>query len=153
MIKVEHLQKNFNKSIKKSGLAGTLRSFIRPEIEVFEAVKDLSFEIPKGQIFGFIGANGAGKSTTIKMLTGILTPTSGVCEIEGKNPQKNRKEYVKNIGVVFGQRTQLWWDLPLRETYKVLKEIYDIPDDQFNKRMLFLNEILELNDFIKDPVR
>ena len=85
----------------------------------------ISFEVPKGQILGFIGANGAGKSTTIKMLTGILKPTSGFCRINGKIPQDNRQDYVKDIGVVFGQRTQLWWDLALQETYTVLKEIYD----------------------------
>lgn len=116
-------------------------------------MKDLNFEIPKGEIFGFIGANGAGKSTTIKMLTGILTPTSGTCLINGKNPQKNRTAYVKDIGVVFGQRTQLWWDLALQETNSVLKEIYDISDTEFHKRMAFLNEVLDLNAFIKDPVR
>lgn len=109
--------------------------------------------MPKGQILGFIGANGAGKSTTIKMLTGILKPTSGFCRIDGKLPQENRQNYVKDIGVVFGQRTQLWWDLALQETYTVLKEIYDVPDKEFRKRMAFLNEVLELNDFIKDPVR
>ncbi|MBW1570170.1 ATP-binding cassette domain-containing protein, partial [Streptococcus sp. SPC0] len=117
------------------------------------AVKDLTFDVPKGQILGFIGANGAGKSTTIKMLTGILKPTSGFCRIDGKLPQENRQNYVKDIGVVFGQRTQLWWDLALQETYTVLKEIYDVPDKEFRKRMAFLNEVLELNDFIKDPVR
>lgn len=87
------------------------------------------------------------------MLTGILKPTSGCCRINGKIPQDNRQDYVKDIGVVFGQRTQLWWDLALQETYTVLKEIYDVPDKVFHKRMDFLNEVLELNDFIKDPVR
>ena len=87
------------------------------------------------------------------MLTGILTPTSGSCTINGKNPTQNRKNYVKEIGVVFGQRTQLWWDLPLRETYGVLKEIYEVPDDSYKKRMAFLNEVLELDDFISSPVR
>ncbi|MGV3082501.1 ABC transporter ATP-binding protein, partial [Streptococcus dysgalactiae] len=111
------------------------------------------FEVPKGQILGFIGANGAGKSTTIKMLTGILKPTSGYCRINGKIPQDNRQDYVKDIGVVFGQRTQLWWDLALQETYAVLKEIYDVPEKDFRKRMDFLNEVLELTEFIKDPVR
>ena len=141
------------KTVKEPGLKGALRSFIHPEKQIFEAVKDLTFEVPKGQILGFIGANGAGKSTTIKMLTGILKPTSGFCRINGKIPQDNRQDYVKDIGVVFGQRTQLWWDLALQETYTVLKEIYDVPDALFHKRMDFLNEVLDLKDFIKDPVR
>ncbi|WP_394404963.1 ABC transporter ATP-binding protein [Streptococcus sp. 20-1249] len=153
MIRVSHLQKNFKKTIKEPGLLGAMKSLVRPEYQNFEAVKDLTFEVPKGQIMGFIGANGAGKSTTIKMLTGILTPTSGFCQINGKIPQENRQDYVKDIGVVFGQRTQLWWDLALQETYTVLKEIYQVPDKDFHKRMDFLNDILDLNEFIKDPVR
>lgn len=153
MIEISHLQKNFIKTVKAPGLKGAFQSFLRPETHTFEAVKDLTFDVPKGQILGFIGANGAGKSTTIKMLTGILKPTSGFCRIDGKLPQENRQNYVKDIGVVFGQRTQLWWDLALQETYTVLKEIYDVPDKEFRKRMAFLNEVLELNDFIKDPVR
>ena len=92
MIEVEHLQKNFVKTVKEPGLKGALRSFIHPEKQTFEAVKDLTFEVPKGQILGFIGANGAGKSTTIKMLTGILKPTSGFCRINGKIPQDNRQD-------------------------------------------------------------
>lgn len=153
MIEVFHLHKQFTRTIKEPGLKGVMKSFVNPQKEVFEAVKDLSFEVPKGQILGFIGANGAGKSTTIKMLTGILKPTSGYCRINGKIPQDNRQDYVKDIGVVFGQRTQLWWDLALQETYAVLKEIYDVPEKDFRKRMDFLNEVLELNEFIKDPVR
>ncbi|HHJ8418476.1 TPA: ATP-binding cassette domain-containing protein [Streptococcus pyogenes] len=153
VIEVSHLQKNFSKTIKEPGLKGALKSFVHPQREIFEAVKDLSFEVPKGQILGFIGANGAGKSTTIKMLTGILKPTSGYCRINGKIPQDNRQDYVRDIGAVFGQRTQLWWDLALQETYVVLKEIYDVPEKAFRKRMDFLNEVLDLNEFIKDPVR
>ncbi|HEQ4590147.1 TPA: ATP-binding cassette domain-containing protein [Streptococcus pyogenes] len=153
MIEVSHLQKNFSKTIKEPGLKGALKSFVHPQREIFEAVKDLSFEVPKGQILGFIGANGAGKSTTIKMLTGILKPTSGYCRINGKIPQDNRQDYVRDIGAVFGQRTQLWWDLALQETYVVLKEIYDVPEKAFRKRMDFLNEVLDLNEFIKDRVR
>ena len=125
------------KTVKEPGLKGALRSFIHPEKRTFEAVKDLTFEVPKGQILGFIGANGAGKSTTIKMLTGILKPTSGFCRINGKIPQDNRQDYVKDIGVVFGQRTQLWWDLALQEPTRFVKEIYDVPDSLFHKRMDF----------------
>lgn len=153
MIYVENLRKEFKKTIKEPGIKGSIKSFFKPQKEIVTAVNDISFEVNKGEILGFIGPNGAGKSTVIKMLTGILTPTSGSCSINGKIPQKDRKKYVKEIGVVFGQRTQLWWDLPLAETYAVLKEIYEVEDSKFKKRMDFLNEVLELDDFIKSPVR
>lgn len=153
MIYVENLRKEFKKTIKEPGLKGSLKSFIKPKKEIVAAVKDISFDVNEGEILGFIGPNGAGKSTVIKMLTGILTPTSGKCTINGKDPQKDRKKYVKEIGVVFGQRTQLWWDLPLTETYTVLKEIYEVDDIRFKKRMSFLNEVLELDSFINSPVR
>ena len=153
MIEVENLRKEFKKTIKDPGLKGSFKSLFHPRSEKVIAVNDISFDVPKGEILGFIGPNGAGKSTVIKMLTGILTPTSGKCTINGKNPTENRKSYVKEIGVVFGQRTQLWWDLPLRETYGVLKEIYEVPEDKFKERMAFLNEVLELESFITSPVR
>lgn len=153
MIYVENLRKEFKKTVKEPGLKGSLKSFIKPKKEIVAAVKDISFEVQEGEILGFIGPNGAGKSTVIKMLTGILSPTSGKCTINGKDPQKDRKTYVKEIGVVFGQRTQLWWDLPLTETYTVLKEIYEVDDSRFKKRMGFLNEVLELDSFINSPVR
>lgn len=153
MIYVENLKKEFKKTIKDPGLKGSIKSFFKPQNEIITAVNDISFHVPKGEILGFIGPNGAGKSTVIKMLTGILTPTSGSCTINGKIPYKNRKSYVKEIGVVFGQRTQLWWDLALRETYSVLKEIYEVEDSVYKKRMAFLNEVLELDSFITSPVR
>ena len=153
MIHVENLTKEFKKTIKEPGLKGSIKSFIKPKTEIIKAVDNISFDVPKGEILGFIGPNGAGKSTVIKMLTGILTPTSGTCEINGKIPYKNRKSYVREIGVVFGQRTQLWWDLALRETYAVIKEIYEVDDQSFKKRMDFLNEVLGLEDFITSPVR
>lgn len=153
MIYVENLRKEFKKTIKEPGLLGSFKSLFHPKSEKIVAVDDISFEVPEGEILGFIGPNGAGKSTVIKMLTGILTPTSGKCTINGKNPTVERKSYVKEIGVVFGQRTQLWWDLPLRETYGVLKEIYEVPEDRYHKRMAFLNEVLDLESFITSPVR
>lgn len=153
MIYVENLRKEFKKTIKDPGIKGSIKSFFKPKNEIIAAVNDISFNVDKGEILGFIGPNGAGKSTVIKMLTGILTPTSGTCSINGHIPQKDRKQYVKEIGVVFGQRTQLWWDLPLTETYTVLKEIYEVEDAQFKRRMDFLNEVLELDSFIKSPVR
>lgn len=153
MIYVENLRKEFKKTIKDPGLIGSLKALFHPHNEKVVAVDDISFNVPDGEVLGFIGPNGAGKSTVIKMLTGILTPTSGKCTINGKNPTEDRKNYVKEIGVVFGQRTQLWWDLPLRETYGVLKEIYEVPDDKYKKRMAFLNEVLDLESFITSPVR
>ena len=153
MIYVENVSKEFKKVIKDSGLKGSVKSLFNRKYEVVKAVDNISFHVPEGEILGFIGANGAGKSTTIKMLTGILTPTSGNVKINGQIPYKNRKKYVKEIGVVFGQRTQLWWDLPLVETFSVLKQIYQVEDKAYEKRMGFLNEVLELSDFIKSPVR
>ena len=153
MIYVENLRKEFNKIIKEPGFKGSVKALFKPKTEIVKAVDGISFTVPKGEILGFIGPNGAGKSTVIKMLTGILMPTSGRCVINGQIPQENRKNYVKEIGVVFGQRTQLWWDLALRETYAVLKEIYEVPDDRYRQRMAFLNEVLDLDDFITSPVR
>ena len=153
MIKVDNLKKEFRKAVKEPGLKGSFKALFKPKYDTVKAVDDISFEVKRGEIIGFIGPNGAGKSTVIKMLTGILTPTDGVCTIGGKIPTENRKDYVREIGVVFGQRTQLWWDLALRETYMVLKEIYEIPDKEYNERMEFLNQVLELDDFITSPVR
>ena len=153
MIQVENLQKYFKKTVKQPGFMGSVKSIFHSEKETVKAVDDISFHVDKGEILGFIGPNGAGKSTVIKMLTGILTPTAGNCIINGQNPQKNRKKYVKEIGVVFGQRTQLWWDLPLTETYAVLREIYEVDEAKFTRQMEFLNEVLELQPFINSPVR
>lgn len=153
MINVDGLTKDFKKSIKEPGVSGSIKSLFRPKVDIIRAVENVSFHVPKGEILGLVGSNGAGKSTIIKMLTGILTPTFGVCTINGQQPQGNRQRYLKEIGVVFGQRTQLWWDLPLRETYKVLKEIYEIPDNLYLDNMSFLNEVLRIDDFISSPVR
>ena len=153
MISVNNISKEFKKTIKQPGLIGSVKSLFNSKYEIIKAVDQVSFHIDKGEILGFIGPNGAGKSTVIKMLTGILTPTSGECIINGQNPQKNRKKYVKEIGVVFGQRTQLWWDLPLVETYSVLKEIYEVSDADFKRRMALYNEVLEIDKFISSPVR
>lgn len=153
MIQVKNVSKEFKKIIKEPGLKGSVKSLFHKKTEIVKAVDDISFEVKEGEILGFIGPNGAGKSTAIKMLTGILTPTSGEIVINGQIPYKNRKKYVKEIGVVFGQRTQLWWDLPLSETFTVLKEIYQIEEKAFKQRMDFLNEVLDLQPFITSPVR
>ena len=153
MIKVEHVKKEFILPKKYPGLRGALKGLVSNEKVRNVAVDDISFHIKEGEIVGYIGSNGAGKSTTIKMMTGILTPTAGVCLVNGVNPCRNRKENAKNIGVVFGQRTQLWWDLPLSESFTILKEIYSVSDEEYNERMEFLNRVLGLEEFFSQPVR
>lgn len=153
MIEVNHICKEFVSAKKYPGLKGALKGLVSGEKTHKVAVDDISFHIEKGEIVGYIGSNGAGKSTTIKMMTGILTPTKGTCLVNGIEPCKNRKKNAKNIGVVFGQRTQLWWDLPLSESFTILKEIYDVSDEDYAERMEFLNRVLELEDFFSQPVR
>ena len=153
MIEVKHSSKDFVIPKKYPGLKGAVKGLFSNEKIVKTAVDDISFEIQKGEIVGYIGSNGAGKSTTIKMMTGILSPTKGECLVAGIDPNKRRKENAQNIGVVFGQRTQLWWDLPLSESFTVLKEIYNVPDDAYTERMAFLNRVLEMQEFLDRPVR
>ncbi|MBR1390789.1 MAG: ATP-binding cassette domain-containing protein [Lachnospiraceae bacterium] len=153
MIKVEHVSKEFVSAKKYQGLSGALKGLFSREKVHKMAVDDISFHIKKGEIVGYIGSNGAGKSTTIKMMTGILTPTKGKCLVNGIDPNKQRKKNAQNIGVVFGQRTQLWWDLPLSESFTILKEIYDISDEAYRERIAFLNRVLSLDDFFTTPVR
>ena len=153
MIEVRHLSKSFVKYEKEKGLWGMIKGFVNAKKVTTKAVDDLSFSIAKGEVIGYIGANGAGKSTTIKMLTGILTPSSGEVTVDGVIPYKDRITNAKNIGVVFGQRTQLWWDLPLIESFTVLKEIYQVSDADYTQRMALFDEILHINEFLKSPVR
>lgn len=153
MIKVENLSKEFKISKKYPGFKGALRSFFSTEYTIKKAVDDISFEINDGEIVGYIGANGAGKSTTIKMMTGILTPSSGRIIVDGVVPYENREKNAKNIGVVFGQKTQLWWDLPVSETFPLLKDIYGVSDEDYEERMNYFKEILGLDEFFLSPVR
>lgn len=153
MIKVEHISKEFVSLKKYPGLKGAIKGLFSNEKVRKTAVDDISFDIADGEIVGYIGSNGAGKSTTIKMMTGILNPTKGTCLINNVNPSKNRMENAKRIGVVFGQRTQLWWDLPLSESYTILKEIYNVSDEDYANRMKFLNEVLGLDEFFSQAVR
>ena len=147
VIEVSHITKEFVSLKKYPGLKGAIKGLFSNEKVSKKAVDDISFTIEAGEIVGYIGSNGAGKSTTIKMMTGILNPTEGRCMVNGINPCKQRKENARNIGVVFGQRTQLWWDLPLSESFTILKEIYDVSDEDYKERMVFLNNVLELQDF------
>lgn len=153
MIEVSHISKSFVSPKKYPGLKGAIKGLFSTEKIEKKAVDDISFSIKEGEIVGYIGSNGAGKSTTIKMMTGILSPTEGNCLVNGVDPNKKRKENAKNIGVVFGQRTQLWWDLPLSESFTILKEIYDVSDEDYAERMEFLNRVLELQEFFDRPVR
>ncbi len=138
---------------KKKGMLGAVLNLFHSEKIKVEAVKGVSCKIQKGEIVGYIGPNGAGKSTTIKMMSGIMHPTSGSILINGLSPQKNRKEVVKNLGVVFGQRTQLYWDLRLGESFELLKRIYHVPNQQYNKTLEELNNVLGLSEFMDIPVR
>ena len=146
-IHVQHLCKRFY--VQKKRKNGVLLR----EKETVEALKDVSFQIEKGELIGYIGPNGAGKSTTVKILSGILTPDSGEAEVGGKVPWKNRKEYVQHIGVVFGQRMQLWWDVPILDSYSLLKDIYRIPEAAYQKRLSELAEALNLGDLLRTPLR
>lgn len=153
VITAMQLSKEFKVSRKEPGLRGTVKSLLFNEKIVKKAVENVSFQIENGEIVGFIGKNGAGKSTTIKMLTGILVPTSGTCYVNGIEPYRNRQKNAQDIGVVFGQRTQLWWDLPLVESFTVLKGIYQVSDFDYKNRMEFINDILGIREFESDPVR
>lgn len=153
MIEVKNLKKEFKMNKKYPGFKGAIKSFFSREYTTKTAVNDISFKIAEGEIVGYIGENGAGKSTTIKMMTGILTPTSGEVLVNERVPYEDRQKNAKDIGVVFGQKTQLWWDLPLSETFSLLKDIYEVSEKDFRERMAFLNEILDLEPFMLSPVR
>jgi ABC-2 type transport system ATP-binding protein len=153
LIEAENLNKKFRVYESGEGIKGYLKSFISRDYSEIHAVEDLNLEIDEGEMIGYIGSNGAGKSTTVKMLTGILEPTSGRIEVDGLNPHRERKKNAMNIGVVFGQKTQLWWDLPVKESFKLLKEIYEVSDEDYDKRIKEFDEVLQLSDFWDQPVR
>lgn len=153
IIEVEHLMKDFMIAKRETGFLGAVKSLVKREHIKKEAVKDISFSIGEGEMVGYIGPNGAGKSTTIKMLTGILVPSSGSVMVNGIIPYENRQENAKNIGVVFGQRTQLWWDLPTIESFELLKEIYQVSAKRYKENMDTFTEILGLDEFLNTPVR
>ena len=153
MIKVVNLKKEFKVAKKEKGMKGALKSLFTTEKFVVEAVKGINFEIADGEIVAFIGPNGAGKSTTVKMLSGILVPTSGQIFINGKEPYKNRKEVVQDLGVVFGQRTQLNWDLRLGESFELIRHIYQIDKETYEENLRIMDEILGISEIIDIPVR
>lgn len=152
-ITVRHINKTFKVPIKPEGKFSTLRDFFNRKYRYIKAIDDISFSIKKGEIVGYIGPNGAGKSTTIKILSGILVPDSGNVIIDRKVPWTNRKEYVYEIGVVFGQRSQLWWDIPAIDSFNLLKDIYKLDDKEYKKTLNELIVLLNLKDIINVPVR
>jgi len=153
IVRVRNLTKIFRGYRREEGLAAALKSLVRRVSTEVAAVSDVTFSIDPGEMVGYIGANGAGKSTTIKMLTGILTPSSGEIVCNGFVPARDRTRYVATIGVVFGQRTQLWWDIAVVESFRLLKEIYGLSDADYRERMEIFDKILGLNAYLHQPVR
>ena len=153
MIHVEHLTKDYQRVVRREGFLGSLRTLISAQYQITRAVNDISFHIDEGELVGYIGPNGAGKSTSIKMLCGILVPTSGTIEVNGLIPHINRMKNAQQIGAVFGQKTQLWWDVPVIESLRLFRDIYKISDAQFKHNLELFNELLDLHEFQNTPVR
>jgi ABC-2 type transport system ATP-binding protein len=153
MIVAENLKKTFRLPLVKEGAFSGVRALFARNYKETTAVSDISFEIGRGEFVGYIGPNGAGKSTTIKMLTGILHPTSGSVRVGGRSPQRDRRHLAGRIGVVFGQRSQLWWDLPVRDSYDVLAAMYKVDPAEKKRRLGELTELLQLDEFMDMPVR
>jgi viologen exporter family transport system ATP-binding protein len=153
MIEAEALSKTFRVARRRPGLLGGLRSVIDPQVRVVPAVHKLSLHIERGEMIGLVGPNGAGKSTTIKMLTGILMPSGGHVRVAGLNPVRQRRELASRIGVVFGQRSQLWWDLPLIDSLRLLRHLYRVPEKRHSDNLARLRTMLDLDEFLDTPVR
>ena len=153
LISVHALSKHYRSFRRREGILGGLANLFHREYQTVKAVENINFEIGRGEMVGYIGPNGAGKSTTIKMLTGILVPTSGEIRINGYVPHRQRRQYVKTIGVVFGQRTQLWWDIAVIESFKLLRRIYDVSQRDFDACMEHFDAILGIRDYLHTPVR
>ena len=152
-IEVNDVSKSFRVSKRSAGIPGMLANLIVPKFEKKQAVQNISFSIEEGEMVGFIGPNGAGKSTTIKMLSGILYPDSGTITVGGFSPYKQRKDYVGNIGVVFGQKSQLQWDLPVIDSFELLKAIYRIPEERYQANLKRFTDMLDMAGFLNQPVR
>lgn len=153
MIVMKDICKSYHVAKRTGGFKEALRTLFHREYETIRALDHVSFTIEDGEMVGYIGPNGAGKSSTIKILSGILTPDEGTCVVDGKTPWKDRVSYVKDIGVVFGQRTQLWWDVPVIDSYELLKDIYKIPKEIYNNHLEELSELLNLKELLKTPAR
>ena len=153
MITMQNVCKTYKVSKRDAGFSSAFKALFHKEYELIHALDGVSFTISDGEMVGYIGPNGAGKSSTIKILSGILTPEEGTCLINGLTPWKNRIEHVKNIGVVFGQRTQLWWDVPVMDSFELLKEIYRISEQTYRRNLEQLSEMLGLSELLRTPTR
>ncbi|KOT34865.1 hypothetical protein ADK41_25865 [Streptomyces caelestis] len=152
-IEVRGLRKEYRIPEKEPGLAGTVKHFIRPRYRAKPALAGIDLDIEPGESVGYLGSNGAGKSTTIKILTGLLSPTDGYVRVNGFDPHRERKRHVREIGAVFGHRTGLWWDLPVIDSFKTLSSMYRIPDATYRANLKLFTELLELEEFLSVPVR
>ena len=153
MIEVSHLRKAFRVARRDKGFQNAVKALFRREYEEIHALNDISFSIGEGEMVGYIGPNGAGKSSTIKVLSGVLTPDGGECRVDGRVPWKQRVKHVAQIGVVFGQRSQLWWDVPVIDSFELLKDIYKIPAALYRKNIGDLTELLDLSQLLRTPTR
>jgi ABC transporter related len=153
MIEVEHITKEYKVAKREAGFHNAVKALFSRKQDTVRALNDISFKIDDGEILAYIGPNGAGKSTTIKILCGILTPDKGNCIVDGYVPWKDRKSYVKNIGVVFGQRSQLWWDIPIIDSFELIKEMYDIDSRTFQQNVSELCQLLDLEKIVQTPAR
>lgn len=153
MIEVKNLSKTFKVYKRNQGLTEAVKALFNRKYEIVQALDNVSFTIDEGEMVGYIGPNGAGKSTTIKIMSGILNPDKGQCIINGRIPWKDRVNHVRDIGVVFGQRSQLWWDVPVVDSFSLIKDIYKVSENQYKKNIKELTELLNIGDIIKTPTR
>lgn len=153
MIHVQHLNKSFHVAKRNGGLRNAAKALVSREVTTISALKDINFTIGEGEMVGYIGPNGAGKSTTIKIMCGILTPDSGTCQINGRTPWKDRVQHVKEIGVVFGQRSQLWWDVPVIDSFELIRDIYRVDAISYQRNLDELITLLNLAEILKTPAR
>jgi ABC-2 type transport system ATP-binding protein len=153
MIELKNLSKTFKVAKRNAGFGNAVKALFKRDYELIRALDDISFTIDDGEMVGYIGPNGAGKSTTIKIMCGILTPDNGTCVINGRTPWKDRMAHVRDIGVVFGQRSQLWWDVPVIDSFELLKDVYKLKEDSYRKTLNELVELLDLSELLKTPTR
>lgn len=153
MITMKNVYKTYKIAKRNAGFGEAFKALFHREYEIIRALNDVSFTIQDGEMVGYIGPNGAGKSSTIKILSGILTPDSGTVLVDGRIPYKNRIEHVKEIGVVFGQRSQLWWDVPVIDSFELMKDIYSISDSMYRSNLEELTELLDLKELLRSPAR